>query len=64
MTQSREIKTTLTATLQVEHGLPPFSQGCECLKRARDSPLSAFQCKAAVQRAFSMCRPHSDETAL
>lgn len=64
MTQSREIKTMPTATLvYVEHGLPPFSQGCECLTRARDSLLSAFQRKAAAQRAFSACRPRSDETA-
>ncbi len=64
MMQSREIKTVPTATLvYVEHGVPPFSQGCKCLTRARDSLLSAFQRKATAQRAFSACCPRSDETA-
>ncbi len=64
MMQSREIKAVPTATLiYVEHGVPPFSQGCECLTRARDSLLSAFQRKATAQRAFSACCPRSDETA-
>lgn len=62
VTAVKRIKITLTATLQAENSLLPFSQGCECLTKAWDSVL--FQHKAAAQRVFSACRPRSDETAL